>query len=68
MIYLFVTNAGIVAPVVTHKKLDVSFERAPKSPSTVLFVALRACVHIPSCTKDGSESLFNPLVKLWLIF
>ena len=50
-------------PTKAHKAFDSSFDNVPKSPSIVLLTALRACVHIPSCTNKGSESLFNPFIK-----
>ena len=66
--YLAVTAVCIVAPVTAHKKLDDSFDNVPKSPSEVLLTALRACVHIPSFTNVGSESLLSPFVNVCVIF
>ena len=47
-----------------HKIFDSSFEIVPKSPLAVLLLAFLACVHIPSLTKDGSESLLRPFKKV----
>ena len=67
IIYKSVTADCIVSPVTAHKKFDASFDNVPKSPSEVLLTALRACVHMPSFTYVGSESLFNPLVNVCVI-
>ena len=66
--YLSVTVDCIVSPVTAHKKFDDSFDNVPNSPSEVLLTALRACVHIPSSTNVGSESLLSPFVNVRVIF
>jgi hypothetical protein len=46
-----------------QRKLDDSLDNVLTSPSLELFTIFIACVHIPGDTKEGSESLFNPLLK-----
>ena len=59
---------GKFNPVCIQKVLEGSFDKEPTSPSSVLFTALRACIHDPSVIKLGSESLFIPLIKVLVEF